>query len=348
MNHIRFTCMDPQYIEEVVLEDETFCQVPEWEDSAEIALDKIYSSKQKKSQPINENPRQSPYVLYLIAELFDSKVETFNTETGVCTEVPNMSETSGTSLVVNNDLYLLVGGGLMVDRYIPRKNHWVRVVDGMKESEYVACSGLNCIFVIGGGKRAKCLNLRSNSWQRLPSMSMRRSYHAVAILHDKVYVTGGITPPGEQATTSTECYCTESNKWEQCPSMLVPRFRHELAVLHNCIYAIGGCDKLGSSSKSVEMLKPELGCWTLVAPLNHPRRDFAAGVLQGTIFVFGGAGTTTVERYNCDSDRWTIAGSLSKRWCNFRCVAFPFIQIKSPAKKYHWQDFHGSADKSTK
>src|SRR6056300_896234 len=100
MKHIRFNCMDPNYIEEVILEDETFCQVPEWEDIAEIALDSIYSSKQRKSKQNLVKPRQSPYVLYLVAELFESKVETFNTETGTCTEVPNMPETSGTALVV--------------------------------------------------------------------------------------------------------------------------------------------------------------------------------------------------------------------------------------------------------
>lgn len=347
MKHIRFTCMDPKYIEEVILEEETFCQVPEWEDMADAALETIYTSTQKKTNKNLVKPRQSPYVLYLIAELFESKVETFNTETGACTEVPNMPETSGTALVVNNELYLLVGGGLMVDRYIPKKNHWVRVVDGNKESEYVACGGLNSIFVIGGGKRAKCLHLTTKSWQRLPPMSIRRSYHAVTVLHNKVYVTGGITPPGEQSTTSVECFCTESQKWEPCSSMLVPRFRHELAVLHDCIYSIGGCDKLGSSSKSVEVFEPKLGCWSLVASMSHPRRDFAAGVIQDSIFVFGGAGTLTVERYSYETDKWAIVGSLNKRWCNFRCVAYPFIQVK-PSKTYDWKDFHDNSESTRK
>lgn len=344
MKHIRFTCLDPEYLEEVVLEDETFCQVPEWEDLAEAALDSIYTTKQKKSKQKIEKQRQSPYVLYLISELFDSKVETFNTETGVCTEVPNMAEISGTALVVNNELYLLIGGGLMVDRYIPKKNQWLRVVDGMKESEYVACSGLDSIFVIGGGKRAKYLHLKTNSWQRLPSMSIRRGYHSAAALHNSVYVSGGITPPGEVATTTTECYCLETKKWKQCKPMIVPRFRHELVVLNDHLYAIGGCDKLGSSSKTVEIYDPKLDSWMLVASLSHPRRDFAVGVLQGSIFVFGGGGTTTVEKYNSDSDKWSVTGNLKKRWCNFRCVAYPFIQIKPP-KTYHWQDVHEKGKK---
>ncbi|KAK3732611.1 hypothetical protein QZH41_016081, partial [Actinostola sp. cb2023] len=52
------------------------------------------------------------------------KVETFDMETGVCTEVLGIAETSGTAIAVNNDLYLLVGGGLMVDKYNPKKNCW--------------------------------------------------------------------------------------------------------------------------------------------------------------------------------------------------------------------------------
>lgn len=333
MNHIRFTCMSPEYLEEILC-DEMFSKVPMWEELAEEALEAISSPSKKHLNKCNEKPRKSPFVLYLIGELFNSKIETFNMETGECSEVVGMAEASGTALVVDNDLYLVVGGGLMVDKYNQKLNCWVRVADGNKEAEYAACEGMGNIFVIGGGKRAKFLDLNSKEWTRLPLMSLRRSYHAVVALNGNIYVSGGVTPPGDKVTASVECFNTEANQWEDCATMNVPRFRHELIVLNGSVYAIGGCDRLGSSLKTVEAFDPKSNCWTPVASLNHPRRDVAAGVLQGVIFVFGGGGgTTTIEQYNQDADKWSVTGSLKKRWSNFRCVAFPYIKIKDSLKQ---------------
>lgn len=332
MKHIRFTCMSPDYLEEILC-NEMFSKVPMWEELAEDALQAILFSEKKNLNHHIDKPRKSPYVLYLIGELFNPKIETFNMETGDCSEVVGMAEASGTALAVDNDLYLVVGGGLMVDRYNLKLNFWMRVADGVKEAEYAACEGMGHIFVIGGGKRAKFLDLKSKKWNRMPLMSIRRSYHAVVALNGKIYVTGGVTPPGDQATASVECFNTETSQWENCASMNVPRFRHELVVLNDSIYAIGGCDRLGSSFKTVETFDPKSNCWTPIASLNHPRRDFAAGVLQGVMFVFGGGGTTTIEQYNQDADKWTVTGSLKKRWSNFRCVAFPYIRIKDSLKQ---------------
>jgi hypothetical protein len=299
-----------------------------WEELADNALAAIFSSTKKNRNHYIHKPRQSPFVLYLIGELFNSKIETFNMETGLCSEVVGMAEASGTALVVNDNLYLVVGGGLMVDSYNPKLNCWVRVADGLKEAEYAACEGNGNIFIVGGGKRAKFLDLTSKTWTKMPLMSIRRSYHAVIALNGKIYATGGVTPPGDQATATVECFNPETKHWKNCASMNVPRFRHELVALNDSIYAIGGCDRLGSSFKTVETFNPKLNCWTSVASLVHPRRDFAAGILQGMMFVFGGGGTTSIEQYNQDANKWTVIGNLNKRWSNFRCAAFPYLKIK--------------------
>ncbi|EDO30828.1 predicted protein [Nematostella vectensis] len=320
MSLVRFPVMDHKYLEEIY-SDEDIMAVPTWNKIISDAVSNPLRRKAGKS-------RQSPKVLYLIGELYNEPIQMFNLETYSCTTVSRMKQNAGTAVVADGSLYMVVGGGLMVDRFNPRLNDWVRVADGSKESEFAACGGVGRMYLVGGGRRAKFLDLRTKEWTNLPLMSIRRNYHAITCVENKVFVTGGVTPPGEQAIADAECFNTELNKWESIPPMNHVRFRHELASAGNHVYAIGGCDKVGSAHKTVEVYDLKSCTWQLIGELNHPRRDFAVGVIQGMIFVFGGGGTTSIEQYNIDMDKWTIVGSLNKRWSNFRCVLYPFINFK--------------------
>ena len=122
-----------------------------------------------------------------------------------------MAQTTGTAVVVKEELYVVLGGGTRVEKYDSKLNAWFQVGNGVKESNCAVCESMGSIYVIGGGKRAKSFNLATSTWSKLPGMSIRRSFHSAVGLLGKVYAIGGGTVPGDQTVASVECFNPASN-----------------------------------------------------------------------------------------------------------------------------------------
>lgn len=320
---VRFPCIKKEYLENVVLKDELVLGVDNWKKLVEEAI--IDLATPSNSRKKTATRRKSPNVLYLVGEL-SSRIETFDLETGSCSPVTRMAPTTGTAVVVKEELYVVLGGGTRVEKYDSKLNAWFQVGHGMKESDCAVCESMGSIYVIGGGKRAKSFNPSTHTWNKLPGMSMRRSFHSAVGLLGKVYAIGGVTVPGDQTVASVECFNPASNCWEQVMSMSKERFRHESAVMKNKVYVVGGLDGQKAALKSVEVYDAATNDWNGVASVNHPRRDFGLGVIQDMMFVFGGGGTNSIECYDSNSDEWKVIGSLATRWNTFRCVLCPLFR----------------------
>lgn len=308
----------------IVLKDELVLAVDNWKKLIEEVINDLASpSSNKKKLALR---RKSPNVLYLIGEL-SSRIETFDLENGICRPVTGMAPTTGTAVVVNEELYVVLGGGTRVEKYDAKLNSWYQIGNGTKENDCAVCESMGSIYVVGGGKRAKSFNLSTRTWNQLPSMSMRRSCHRAVGVLGKVYAIGGVTIPGDLAVASVECFNPASNRWEKVEPMKKERFRHESAVMKNKIFVIGGLDGHKAPLKSAEVFHPATNSWNFITSTNYPRRDFGLGVIQDMMFVFGGGGTSTIESYNSNSDEWRIVGSLATRWNTFRCVFCPLFTI---------------------
>ena len=316
--------MKKEYLENVVLKDEHFLSQENWKKQAEDAITYLTTPLGSRKKTVTK--RKSPSVLYLIGEL-SSRIETFDLDSYRCKPVPSMAQRAGTAVVVNEQLYVVLGGGTRVEKYDSKLNNWVQVANGMKESDCAVCESMGSIYVVGGGKRAKSFDLATRTWHTLPKMSMRRSFHSAVGLLGKVYAIGGITVPGDQTVESVECYNPASNRWEAVEPMNTGRFRHEAAAMKNKIFVIGGLDWRKSPLKSAEVFDPATNAWSLIASVNHPRRDFGLGVIEDMLFVFGGGGTNAIECYDSISDEWSIVGRLATRWNTFRCVLCPLFRI---------------------
>lgn len=315
--------MSKEYLENVALNDELVLSEDNWKKLIEeVITDLGSSSNKKKTVP----RRKSPNVLYLIGEL-SSRIETFDLVTGSCTPFTSMAQTTGAAVVVNEELYVVLGGGTRVEKYDAKYNAWFQVGNGTKENDCAVCESNGSIFVIGGGKRAKSFKLATRTWNQLPSMSMRRSFHSAVGLLGKVYAIGGVTIPADQTVASVECFNPASNRWEQVQPMRTERFRHEAATMKHKIFVVGGLDGQKASLKTVEVFDPATNTWNFIAPVNHARRDFGLGVIQDVMIVFGGGGTNTIECYDSNSEEWKIVGNLTKRWNTFRCVLYPLVKI---------------------
>lgn len=321
---VRFPCMKKEYLENVVLKDELVLSEDSWKKFVEDAITLLTSPLSSKKRAVTK--RKSPNVLYLIGEL-SCRIETFDLESGSCNPATGMAQTAGCAVAVNEELYVVLGGGTRIEKYDPKLNAWVQVGNGMKENDCDVCANMGSIYVVGGGKRAKSFNIATRTWSTLPNMSMRRNFHRAVGLLGKVYAIGGNTPPGDQAVASVECFNPASNRWEQVEPMNTERFRHEAAAMKNKIYVVGGFDGRKNCLKSVEVFDPLLNTWNFIAPVNNPRRDFGLGVIQDMLFVFGGLTTNVIESYDSSSDEWSVVGSLAKRWNTFRCVLCPLFQF---------------------
>lgn len=330
MAHIRFHCMSKEFLQSVVLGNELIQQENSWKEQVEGALDFHNRPKRQLSPQLRAmaTPRRAPNVLYLIGEA-STRVEMFDLEKGSCFPVDGMAQTTGAALVVEEELYTVMGGGLRIEKYDAKINAWTQVSAGVKESETAVCEGMGYIYVIGGNRRVKCFHVSTRTWISLPHTKIRRSFHAVTTLLGKVYVIGGATLPGNVAIADVECYNPAANCWVSVAPMRTERYRHQAAVLGGRLYVIGGTDQNLRPLKTVEVYEPTTNSWTFVSSLNVPRRDFGVGVLHGMIFVFGGSGSTNaIERYDNDTKKWTVIGALSKRWSDVKCVSYPMIQIK--------------------
>lgn len=316
--------MSTEYLENVVLKDELVLGEENWKKFVEGAITLLTSPLSVKKRAVTR--RKSPNVLYLIGEL-SCRIETFDLESGSCTPASYMAQTAGCAVAVNEDLYVVLGGGTRIEKYDPKLNAWVQVGNGIKESDFDVCESMGSIYVVGGGKRAKSFNIATRAWSKLPNMSMRRSFHRAVGLLGKVYAIGGNTPPGDKTVASVECYNPASNRWESVEPMNTERFRHGVAVVRSKIYVVGGFDVRKSSLKSAEVFDPVVNTWSFIAPMNYPHRDFGVGVTHDMMFVFGGSGTNCIESYDRNTDDWNVVGSLATRWNTFRCVLCPLFQF---------------------
>ena len=155
------------------------------------------------------------------------------------------------------------------------------------------------VYVIGGCSSSKSQQFRNasnvlevydpktNTWEKLASMSMSRVGPAVASLNGKIYVFGGFNEYTWSANDTMEIYDISTNTWSFGPSMPTPRSWMKAVVLNNKIYVIGG---VGCGyRRDVEIFDPATNTWEIGTPI-LPRERYLHAVISynNKIYVIGG------------------------------------------------------------
>lgn len=92
--------------------------------------------------------------------------------------------------------------------------------------------------------------------------------------------------------------------------MFIPRTDTAHVVLSGLLYVIGGYTGVESYKNYVEYYDPSINKWKMGEPMRHERRQPAAHVSNGFIYVLGGRRSETgdalqfVERYNPAENTW--------------------------------------------
>ncbi len=132
---------------------------------------------------------------------------------------------------------------------------------------------------------------------------------SAAVLHDKIYVAGGIDRTG-QATAAAFRYDPAANHWERIADLPAPRHHMPLAVVGDTLYAVGGLAEPSFVPESTLWLyREDRNRWEPRTPLPAPRGASGVGVVSCKLVVVGGWGagrrlTAASAIYDPATDRW--------------------------------------------
>jgi kelch-like protein 10 len=207
-----------------------------------------------------------------------------------------------------------------VQSYNPITKNWQDCACMYHSRCYVsACSQDGKIYALGGfngisrTNSAERYSSSLNQWEMIPAMHFTRSDASAASLSGKIYIVGGFD--GEDVLNSVEMFDPVTKEWTLIRPMESPRSGVNLVAYKDSLYAIGGFNAFFRLS-SVERYNPSCSSyWQQMSEMCVPRSNFAAVVLDGKIFVFGGFDGSTViadaEYFDEDTDEWYEASIMN-------------------------------------
>jgi N-acetylneuraminic acid mutarotase len=136
----------------------------------------------------------------------------------------------------------------------------------------------------------------TDTWKTRAPMPTARSGFAIAVYQSKIYVIGGTVGNGENVgfTGVNEVYDPTTNTWETKASMPTPRADLGANVANGKIYLIGGKEYWGDGPLYHQLAVNEVydivsDSWTTETQMPVPVFGYASAVVDGEIYVFGGA-----------------------------------------------------------
>ena len=246
-------------------------------------------------------------------------VEVYDTQTDTWQRVADMPTPRQTheAAAVNGIIYVFGGVNrkkndpqwkypVNVEAYDPATDRWTRKRN-MPDSRVSFDAGVadGKIYVIGGRvffggerlSRVDVYNPATDTWTKGPKMPTPRSDLSVAAVGDRIYAIGGRGwPPvnlGPDLTVIEE-YDPINHRWRQKSDMLDARLYFETAVVRNSIYLIGGLFWRGGGAaneylSSVHVYDAQKDAWSDIPSLPTAFSGQSAAVVNGRIYVFGGA-----------------------------------------------------------
>ena len=118
----------------------------------------------------------------------------------------------------------------------------------------------------------------NQTWTKLPSISIARNGHGLAVVNGTLYAIGGECE--SLMYDSVEMLDPVENRWIEAPSLLRPRSGHGVCVVDGVIYVLGGW--LGiEMARSIECFDPSLGEWCESGEMSACRSNFGVCEVDG-------------------------------------------------------------------
>ena len=140
------------------------------------------------------------------------------------------------------------------------------------------------LYILGGmdpisgdiSTRFESYDPSTNTWESdLPSLITGRYHMGIAVLNNCIYAIGGIGDDRGEINVllkTVEQYSFNRNsQWSSIAPLTSPRAGMAACVWNGKIFTVGGETSDGVNCDTTEQFDPNVGKWTTVAPLKHPR-----------------------------------------------------------------------------
>jgi hypothetical protein len=174
-------------------------------------------------------------------------------------------------------------------------------------------------------------------------MQEAKSVLGVAAVNGKIYAIGGSTASGfspsipafavfgdiniDEFVGTNEEYDPATDMWTYKASMPTPRTVFAIAAYQNKIYCIGGRSIVGSVNGGYtgvnEVYDPATDTWETKAPMPTARGWLQANVVNGKIYLIGGAPNGTLnEVYDPATDTWATKAPMPTGASSYASAVF--------------------------
>ncbi|XP_052776298.1 kelch-like protein 21 [Mya arenaria] len=151
---------------------------------------------------------------------------------------------------------IVVVGGLngfvtrTVEMFDPQKDTWMSLPDFPKPVTWFSVSAVvNCIIVAGGITDGRIVNsvwkfdTLGREWHEISHLTHPRAKHSSAVLHDRLYVFGGVTFTANFDVVDQgciECFDPATNTWSVVGHSSFPRTLSKIVPFGNLLVEVGG------------------------------------------------------------------------------------------------------------
>jgi N-acetylneuraminic acid mutarotase len=226
-----------------------------------------------------------------------------------------------------------------IDIYNPETDTWRQGPDLPGAETHVAVSVIGREIILAGGFSGPFTNgvhppttdavfrwnAAGSEWVAGPSLPAPGAAFAWALLEGRLHLAGGLLPDGHEDAPYHYAWQTNGGRnWEQLADILNPRNHGGGAASGRFFYAIAGrhqWDESGSNVADVEAFDPDVGAWTVRAPLPVGRSEIGAStsaLSDGRILVIGGSlngimPSDDVLVYDPAEDSWSPLAPLPEK-----------------------------------
>ena len=162
-------------------------------------------------------------------------------------------------------------------------------------------------------------------WERVASLSQRRSYIAAAELGGRIYAAGGMVGETGRPLATVSRYDPGRDAWRTLTPLPEATRAAAAAALGGRIVVAGGTTAAGNVA-TVLTLDPRARAWRRLAPLPAARFNHRLVALGGRLYALGGFVRGRERRdvyvYDPATDRWRSGTPLPRPVHAFGAVAF--------------------------
>lgn len=163
-------------------------------------------------------------------------------------------------------------------------------------SATTALGGL--VYVIGGRREGVAVadawtyDVDEETWARIADLPAPRDHMVIGVIDGRLYVVGGRDGSITAHTDRVDVYDPAADAWSSAASMPTSRGGMAAGVLGGLLFVAGGegndADPSGVFAE-VEVYDPIADAWSSVEPMPIPRHGTGGAVIDGELFIPGGA-----------------------------------------------------------